>query len=144
MLMPARTAKGVAALEQVKGLKLYMETAEKDRMAKLQAPNAPYASNAAEPVKTVELFEKLLPYAIVLGVETQWAKQFEALYTSPPDWYGGSWSTFNSVYLVNSISEGVGSAVNTSFSSPKSSSSSGFGGGGFSGGGGGGGGGGGW
>jgi uncharacterized membrane protein len=123
---------------------MYMDVAEKDRIAKLQAPGAAYATNAGEPVRTVELFEKLLPFAIVLGVEEQWARQFADIYKTAPDWYAGNWTTFNSLYLVNGISSGVGMAVNTSFSAPQSSNSSGFGGGGFSGGGGGGGGGGGW
>jgi uncharacterized membrane protein len=142
--MIARTSKGVVAKEHVQGLKMYLETAEKDRLEKLQGPNAAYAANAAAPVKTVELFEKLLPYAIALGVEKQWATQFNDLYTSPPDWYSGNWTTFNAFYLATSLNQGIGSAVNTAFSAPSSSSGSGFGGGGGSGGGGGGGGGGGW
>ncbi len=144
LALDARTAKGVAAKEHIQGLKLYLEVAEKDRLKKLQAPNAPYAANAHEPVKTVDLFEKLLPYAMVLGVEKQWAGQFESLYTSPPDWYNGNWTTFNAFYLASSLSGGMDSAVNGAFSAPSSSGSSGFGGGGFSGGGGGGGGVGGW
>lgn len=142
--MSARTAKGVVAKEHILGLKMYLETAEKTRLEKLQAPDAQYAPNASEPVKTVELFEKLLPYAIALKVESQWAKQFEGLYQTPPDWYSGNWSTFNAYYLASSLSNGVGEAVNSAFSAPSSSGGSGFGGGGFSGGGGGGGGGGGW
>lgn len=141
--LAARTAKGVAAKEHALGLKLYLNVAEKDRIAKLQTPNAPYAANAGEPVKTVELFEKLLPFAMVLGVEKQWAGQFEGLYTAQPNWYSGNFQTFNAIYLVDSLNNGVGSAVNTAFSAPSSSGSSGSGGG-FSGGGGGGGGGGGW
>lgn len=141
--MDARTAQGVEAKEHIEGLKLYLNTAEKDRLNKLQAPNAAYVATP-EPKKTVELFEKLLPFAIVLGVEKGWAKQFESLYTTPPDWYSGNWSTFHAGYLVSSINSGVGSAVSSSFSPPASSSSSGSGGGGSSGGGGGGGGGGGW
>jgi len=139
----ARTQKGVAAKEQILGLKLYLQVAEKDRLEKLQGPDAQYAANAGEPVKTADLFEKLLPYAMVLGVEKQWAGQFAGLYTSPPSWYSGNWAAFNSYYLVTSLSDGIGSAVNTAFSAPRSSGSSGFGGG-FAGGGGGGGGGGGW
>jgi uncharacterized membrane protein len=139
----ARTAKGVAAKEHVEGLKLYLNVAEKQRIKKLQSPDAAYADHAKEPKKTVELFEKLLPFAMVLGVEKQWSKQFESLYTTPPDWYNGNWNTFNAVYLTSHLNDGIGSAVNTAFSSPASSGSSG-GGGGFSGGGGGGGGGGGW
>lgn len=142
--MAARTAQGVAAKEHLLGLKLYLNVAEKDRINKLQSPNAPYAAQSAEPVKTVELFEKLLPYAMVLGVEKQWAEQFKDLYLTPPDWYGGNWTTFNAVYLASSLNSGIGAAVGTAFAPPSSSTSSGFGGGGFSGGGGGGGGGGGW
>lgn len=145
MAMDARTEKGVAAKEHIEGLKLYLNVAEKERINKLQSPNAKYAEKTNEPQKTVQLFEKLLPYAIVLGVENQWAKQFETLYTTPPNWYSGNnWRTFNAVYLTSHLNEGIGSAVNTAFSSPSSSGSSGSGGGGFSGGGGGGGGGGGW
>jgi uncharacterized membrane protein YgcG len=140
VLMPSRTAAGAAAKDSAEGLRLYLNTAEKDRIAMLQSPDAPYAPKTAEPKKTVELFEKLLPYAMVLGVEQQWAKQFEGVYTTPPDWYSGNWSTFNAVYLANSLSAST-SAMNSSFAAPSSSSS---GSGGSSGGGGGGGGGGGW
>lgn len=143
ILLPSRTPKGVAAKESILGLKLYLETAEKKRLEKLQSPDAPYMPKSHEPKRTVELFEKLLPFAMVLGVEQAWAAQFENIYKTPPDWYQGNWSTFSAVYLTSSLNSGVQSAVNTAFSSPSSSSGSGFSGGG-SGGGGGGGGGGGW
>ncbi|MFA5003872.1 MAG: DUF2207 domain-containing protein [Candidatus Saccharimonadales bacterium] len=140
-LMSRRTQKGVDAKDAIEGLKLYMNTAEKDRIAMLQSPSAPYAEKSSEPVKTVELFEKLLPYAMVLGVEGQWARQFESIYTTPPDWYAGNWATFNAIYLTNSLSSSM-AAMNSSFAAPSSSGAGS--GGGFSGGGGGGGGGGGW
>lgn len=140
-LMPNRTAKGAEAKEALAGLKLYMQVAEKDRIAMLQSPNAPYAAKSDAPQQTVELFEKLLPYAMIMGVEKEWAKQFESIYTTPPDWYGGNWAAFNTAYLVSSLNDSVG-AMNSSFAAPASSSSGS--GGGFSGGGGGGGGGGGW
>ncbi|MDB5163781.1 MAG: hypothetical protein JWS12_399 [Candidatus Saccharibacteria bacterium] len=143
LLMPRRSAKGVAAKEHIEGLKLYMNTAEKDRINMLQSPTAPYAEKSAAPKKSVELFEKLLPYAIVLQVEKGWAEQFKDIYSRAPDWYSGNWSTFNAIYLANSLSSGV-SAMGTNFSAPGSAGGSGFSGGGFSGGGGGGGGGGGW
>ena len=142
-LMPRRSRYGVATHEQLKGLKLYIQTAEKDRINLMQSPNAKYAKNAREPKRTVELFEKLLPFAIVFGVEKQWAKQFESLYTNPPEWYSGNYSTFNSVILTNHIMSST-SAMNASFAPPSSSGGSGFSGGGGAGGGGGGGGGGGW
>jgi hypothetical protein len=140
--LPARTAKGVAAKEHILGLKMYLEVAEKDRIAKLQSPDAPYGENHAEPSHTVELFEKLLPYAIVLQVEQKWAAKFNDIYAAPPDWYVGNYTAFNAGYLVGSLNSGFTTAVNSSFSSPSGSGGSGFGGGGFAGGGGGGGGGG--
>jgi hypothetical protein len=141
--MAARTEKGVAAKEQIEGLKMYLEVAEKDRIQKLQSPNAAYAPKPGAPKRTVELFEKLLPYAMILGVEQQWAKQFESIYKTPPNWYSGNWNTFSILYFTASLNSGIGSQVNSAFSSPSSASGSGFGGGG-AGGGGGGGGGGGW
>src|SRR5581483_4022998 len=85
----ARTAAGVRAKEHILGLKLYLQVAEKERIQKLQSPDAPYMQSQPAPEKTVELFEKLLPYAMVLGVEEAWAKQFASIYTNPPDWYTG-------------------------------------------------------
>jgi uncharacterized membrane protein len=108
----------------------------------LQSPGAKYATNAKEPKRTVNLFEKLLPYAVIFGVEKDWAKQFDNIYKQPPAWYQGNWSTFNTYMLASHISSAT-SSFNASFSPPSSSSSSGFSGGG-AGGGGGGGGGGGW
>jgi uncharacterized membrane protein len=133
----------VAAKEHAEGLKLYLSVAEKDRLEKLQAPNAVYMPHTNAPEQTVQLFEKLLPYAIVLNVEKEWAKQFEHLYTQQPDWYQGNYTAFNTGYLVGALSGGFSAAVSSSFAPPSSSSGSGFSGG-FSGGGGGGGGGGGW
>ncbi len=77
LALDARTAKGVDAKEHAEGLKMYLEVAEKDRLKKLQGPDAAYAPKTAGPKKTVELFEKLLPYAMVLGVEKQWAEQVQ-------------------------------------------------------------------
>ncbi|HTE21513.1 MAG TPA: DUF2207 domain-containing protein [Candidatus Limnocylindria bacterium] len=139
LLMKRRSHAGVAEYEKIKGLKLYMDTAEKDRLKMMQSVDRPYA----EPSKTVDLFEKLLPFAVALGVEKSWSKQFENIYREPPGWYSGNYAAFNTVYFASSLTSGI-STFNSSFSASTSSSSSGSGGGGFSGGGGGGGGGGGW
>jgi uncharacterized membrane protein YgcG len=145
LAMPARTAAGTEAMEHAKGLKLYLTMAEADRIKMLQSPDAPYAANHGEPKRTVHLFETLLPYAMIFGVEKEWAKQFESMYQEAPGWYTGNRHAFSAAYLAGSLGgSGFGTAMATSFSSPSSSGSSGFGGGGFSGGGGGGGGGGGW
>ncbi len=142
--MPARTEKGVAAKEYSLGLKMYLQTAEADRIKMMQSPGAKYADNATEPEKTVDFFEKLLPYAVVFNVEKEWAEEFSSIYTQEPSWYQGSnLDSFSAIYLASSLSGAVNGSIASSFSAPQSSSGSGFSGG-FAGGGGGGGGGGGW
>lgn len=134
--MPARTRAGVEVRQHILGLKNYLEVAEKDR---LQFHNSPR--------KSPQIFEALLPYAIVLRVEREWAGQFEGIYQEQPDWYNDSSATgFNSIFLVNSLHSFSVSANSNLNSRPSSASAggSGFSGGGFSGGGFGGGGGGSW
>ncbi len=142
--MPARSEKGVEARDYLKGLEMYMKLAEADRIKYLQSPEGVKQwGDPASPDAKIKLFEKLLPYAMLFGIEKDWAKEFQDIYREPPEWYHGNWSTFNTAVLVGSLNS-FGTASGASFAAPSSSSSSGFGGGGFSGGGGGGGGGGGW
>ncbi len=130
----SRTEKGNDVYYELLGLKMYINTAEKHR---IEFHN--------DPKKFRGIFESLLPYAIIFGLEKKWMKEFEDLYTTPPDWYKGDISTFNSMSLMNSVS-GISSTISTPVDTGDgfSSGSSGFGGGGSSGGGGGGGGGGSW
>ncbi len=130
-----RSISGVELKDHMDGLELYIKTAEKDRIALLQSAGGEL--NAPLPDKTIQLFETLLPYAIIFGLEKTWAKEFEALFTEPPTWYSGNVAAFNSGVLLSTIN-GSTNAMSSSFTSPGS------GGGGGAGGGGGGGGGGGW
>ena len=117
---------------EIEGLIMYLTVAEKDRLAFHDAPE-----------KNPEHFSHLLPVAIALGVDKQWAKQFKDLdMTQDLNWYNGN-TNLNSVILVSSLNRDFSSVVASSLTTP-SQSSSGFSGGGFSGGGGGGGGGGSW
>lgn len=142
--MPARTVRGVELRDYLLGTRDYMKLAEADRIKTLQSPQGAEKVDIDDNAQLVKLYEKLLPLAMLFGIEKDWAKQFADLYQQPPDWYQGNWSTFNAAVFASSL-DGFGSNVtNNSFTPPSSSSSSGTGGGGFSGGGGGGGGGGGW
>lgn len=67
LLMRAPTPDGRKVMDQIEGLKLYLETAEKERM-----------NINGEPPLTIERFERLLPYAIALDVEKPWSDHFEA------------------------------------------------------------------
>ena len=143
--MPARTLKGVELHDYLQGLKVYIGVAEKDRIAFHQGVSSAerHPLDINDPKQKVKLFEQLLPYAMLFGLEKDWGKEFASIYSAPPAWYGGTMNNFTTGYLLGSLGE-FNTATMTSFSPPASSGGSGFGGGGFSGGGGGGGGGGGW
>lgn len=137
--MPARTAKGSAALARVLGFRQYIKTAEVEQLRFEERES---------------IFSRYLPYAIVFGETDRWAKAFASLADGRPPgsetssglyWYSGP-NSWNLGYLGASMTSFTDSAAGALTSTPSSSSSgsSGFGGGGFSGGGGGGGGGGSW
>ncbi len=131
LIMPAKTVKGALLNDELLGLKLYLQIAEKNRLDFHNAPE-----------KSPELFEKLLPFAMVLGVSTAWAKEFEGIYTQPPSWYaGGVYPVFSPTAFADEIDSF--SAAAAAIAAP-TNGSGGAGGGGFSGGGFGGGGGGSW
>jgi hypothetical protein len=161
VLMRAPTLQGRKVMDQIDGLKLYLDTAEKDRMNMTDAP-----------AMTVSRFERLLPYAIALDVEKPWSDHFEAELARnavsdittgssySPSWYrgsgsgGGGGASSAASNMTNAVSAAAASMTAAMVAAqPVQASSSGFssgggggggGGGGSSGGGGGGGGGGGW
>jgi uncharacterized membrane protein len=128
--MPKLTKRGLDAKWKLMGFKDYLHTAERFRLG----------------FETVETFSKYLPFAIILGVEKEWAKRFDDIEYVEQGWYvgthvytagSGGFSSFDS---FSSSLNSFASSISSSLSSP--SSSSGVGGGGGAGGGGGGGGGG--
>ena len=140
IIMKRPTLRGRKLLDEMLGFKDFLEVAEKDEL-NLRNP----------PEKTPELFEKMLPYALALGVDQQWSERFTKVLAAvrdpdggeySPSWYSGPWNNASLSNTTNSLTSGLHSSVASSVTPP--GSSSGGGGGGFSGGGGGGGGGGGW
>jgi uncharacterized membrane protein len=129
--MPAHTEQGTRALENVLGFEDFLNHVEADRFNRT--------------IKTPQMFEKFLPFAMAFGVEKNWSKAFDGIMTQPPGWYrGGSGPIFYPVYFTNSLNSMSSRASTVMASAPRSSGGSGFGGGGSSGGGFGGGGGGGF
>jgi len=107
-VLPRKTLKGAKAYIEIKGLEEYIRTAEKDRIKFQEDQNL--------------FFEKLLPYAMVLGLGEKWAEAFKDLYKKPPAWFdAGDVDGFNSYRLVNSLNR-FNSQTTTAFaSSPRSS-----------------------
>ncbi len=108
--MPAKTKEGAKILNRIKGFRMYLYTAERFRVQDL----------------TPETFEKFLPYAMVFGIEKQWGERFKDIYKKAPDWYEtSSWNTFNTIYMINSLSNFSTYSSRTLSSRPQSSSSGG-------------------
>ena len=131
--MPAHTEQGTRALEGVLGFEDFLVHVESDRFNRM--------------IKTPEMFEKFLPFAMALGVEKNWSRAFQGILTQPPQWYRGSsyGPNFYPMMFTNDLSSMSSRAGTVMASAPRSSGGSGFsGGGGSSGGGFGGGGGGGF
>jgi uncharacterized membrane protein len=132
--MPAHTEQGARAMEGVLGFEDFLNHVESDRFNRT--------------VKTPQMFEKFLPFAMALGVEKNWSKAFQGIMTQPPDWYRGSYGpSFYPMMFTSDLNSMSSRASSVMASAPRSSGGSGFGGGGaggFSGGGFGGGGGGGF
>ena len=140
-LLKQPTLAGRKVMDQIEGFKMYLTTAEGAELAQ------------AAPAKTPQLYERLLPYAIALGVENEWAEQFSDILRAAaqdgdgagyhPAWFSGnSFDGLGATRFSSALSSSLSSSIASSSTAPGSSSGSG--GGGSSGGGGGGGGGGGW
>ena len=148
-LMGAPTPLGRKMMDGIAGLRQYLTLAERDRMNMQGAPQM-----------SPQHFEKLLPYAVALGVEKPWSSAFETWLATAagatvaaayaPLWYSGNFNPGNIGGTIGDFSSSMASTIASTIPAPVSSSSSAFsgggggGGGGSSGGGGGGGGGGGW
>jgi len=131
--MPRRTRKGRAAYEEILGFKEFMERVDRDRLERSSGRDA-------------GRFERVLPYAVVLGVADTWADAFADIYTEPPAWYTGhNVQHFRPQRFVSDLGRSLDTLGQAMRTQPQGGSgSSGMGGGGFSGGGFGGGGGGSW
>lgn len=138
-LLRAPTEMGQKLLDQIEGFRLYLATAEEERLKVLHPPE-----------KTPELFERYLPYALALDCENEWNAKFAAVLAAAaaagaaaPGWYSGRrWDSGRSGGFTDSLGRSLAASAAAAATAPGKSSGSR--GGGSSGGGGGGGGGGGW
>lgn len=153
------TREGALAREHLDGIRDYLELAEADRIRVLQsaegAERTPVDTGDADAV--VRLHERLLPYAILFGIEESWQRELGTMYaTTPselaPTFAGVDFARFAAGYTAANFATTPPPTASSSSSSGSSSwsgssgssFSGGSSGGGFAGGGGGGGGAGGW
>jgi uncharacterized membrane protein len=122
-IMPAKSLKGVRTKVEILGLQEFITRVDADRLRRMPP----------------DTFEKILPYAMALGIENRWAKQFEGIVQNPPGWYVGPtpYIGFNPIFFAGSMHAMASDAHQAFVTAPRASSTgSGFGGGGFGGGGG--------
>ncbi len=67
---------GSAHLQKLSGLKVYMELAEEERLAVLQSPEGAIRRGDD---RYVVLHERLLPWAVLLGLAKEWAKELDVI-----------------------------------------------------------------
>jgi uncharacterized membrane protein len=70
------TPLGITTLGRILGFKEFLRATKTNELRLLNAPEL-----------KPEVFDQFLPYAMVLGVEKEWAKKFENIYKNPPSWY---------------------------------------------------------
>ena len=92
VFLPAQTRVGAQTLARILGFQEFLGRVEKGHIEHLE--------------KTPELFEKCLPYAMVLGVENRWTQAFADITMTPPQWYQGKRRDgFLPMHLTNDLNE---------------------------------------
>ena len=117
-IMTAKSLKGVRTKVEILGLQEFITRVDADRLKRMPP----------------DTFEKILPYAMALGVENRWAKAFQGIVQNPPAWYVGPtpYVGFNPIFFATSMHAMATDAHQAFVAAPRASSTgSGFGGGGF-------------
>ncbi len=115
LAFPVYTIVGRMLLDEIEGFKLFLKTTEVDRLKVIGTP----------PIKTPQLWEKYLPFALALGVEQQWTKQFAPVLARlekddisyRPHWYRGA-GPFN-IRHINIMTTGLRQSFSTAIASAK-------------------------
>ena len=99
-MMGKKTKFGVETRNQLFGFKEFLSMTEKDR---INFENSPQNGE--------KRFMEFLPYAIALGIEKKWARQFAGVYIPDPSWYHNNVSgSFIAMDFILYISRGVSSS----------------------------------
>ena len=99
------SAKGRETNDHLLGMRDYMELAEADRIRVLQSPEGAERVNVDDRTEMVKLYERLLPYAVIFGIEQRWSEELSvraAEAAVPVTWWAGS-SDFSSWRLNSTI-----------------------------------------
>ncbi|WP_136056223.1 DUF2207 domain-containing protein [Microbacterium sp. K24] len=135
------TPEGARQFEYLQGVKEFIRVADADRLRMLQSYSGAERRQDGS-ADVIHVYERLLPYAMLFGMEKEWGDVLEQAYLREqrgPGWIGDPNTPYLGVYLSTFTASSHAASTYTSPSAGTSSSSGGSFGGGFSGGGGGGG-----
>lgn len=135
------THDGARELEYLRGVEEFIRVAEADRLRMLQSYSGAERRQDGS-ASVILVYERLLPYAMLFGLEDEWGEVLEFAYTHEQrgaSWIGDPTSPFVRTQLAAFAVSSHAAATYTAPSTSSSSSAGGSFGGGFSGGGGGGG-----
>jgi uncharacterized membrane protein len=102
------TTEGWKRRNEIEGLKFFLGVAEADRLRVLNPPDF-----------TPALYERVLPYAVALGVEMVWSRRFAAALAASQiqyqlNWYDGShpWNRSDTADFSSDLGGGLATAIN--------------------------------
>ena len=119
------TPAGIEQRDYLEGMRVYLTLAEQDRLRMLQSPDGAERVDIGDTKQIIKLYEKLLPFAVIWGVEDQWAKELEVRLVAEggqPDWFTTR-TTFSAVALTTALGRVAQRSTYTPQAAPSSSSS---------------------
>lgn len=102
------SARGKERNDYLLGMRDYMQLAEEDRIRYLQSPEGAERVNVDDRTALVKLYERLLPFAVIFGIEDRWSEELTvkaAAAAVPVTWWSGS-GDFSS-WRLNSTIQGI-------------------------------------
>jgi uncharacterized membrane protein YgcG len=107
-IMTAKSQKGVDTKVEILGLPEFITRVDADRLRRMPP----------------DTFEKILPYAMALGIENRWAKAFQGILQNPPNWYVGPTPdmAFSPIFFADSMNSMATDAHQAFVAAPRASS----------------------
>jgi uncharacterized membrane protein len=107
-IMTAKSQKGIDTKVQILGFQEFINRVDSDRLKRMPP----------------DTFEKFLPYAMALGIENRWAKAFQGIVQTPPNWYVGQMPdmAFNPMFFADSMDAMATDAQQAFVAAPRASS----------------------
>jgi hypothetical protein len=104
---PVLTPTGADQRDYLLGLREYLQLTEADRFRMFQSPSGAERIDAGDKTEVVKLYEKLLPFAVLWGIEEQWSNELAIRYDGgsvAPSWFVSS-DQFNSAVFTAALSD---------------------------------------